>query len=80
MCSFCCFKVGTSDKVTLIPGTKENVISAWKLDDNNSETISEDDLLEADDLKKPDTSSLRGMHLYDIKITNYHFNFCYLNI
>jgi len=38
------------------------VISAWKLDDNNSETISEDDLLEADDLKKPDTSSLRGMH------------------
>ncbi|XP_026809509.1 anamorsin homolog isoform X2 [Rhopalosiphum maidis] len=53
------YKVGTSDKVTLIPGTKENVISAWKLDDNNSETISEDDLLEADDLKKPDTSSLR---------------------
>jgi len=53
------YKVGTSDKVTLISETKENVISAWKLDDNNSETISEDDLLEADDLKKPDTSSLR---------------------
>jgi len=56
----CCYKVGTSDKVTLNPETKENVISAWKLDDNNSETISEDDLLEADDLKRPDTSSLRG--------------------
>ncbi|CAH1716993.1 anamorsin homolog isoform X1 [Aphis gossypii] len=53
------YKVGTSDKVTLNPETKENVISAWKLDANNSETISEDDLLEADDLKKPDTSSLR---------------------
>ncbi|XP_025197772.1 anamorsin homolog isoform X2 [Melanaphis sacchari] len=53
------YKVGTSDKIALNPETKENVISAWKLDDNNSETISEDDLLEADDLKKPDTSSLR---------------------
>jgi len=56
-----CFEVGASDKIKLIPEEKENVISAWKLDDNNSETISEDDLLEADDLKKPDSSSLRGM-------------------
>ncbi|XP_022163922.1 anamorsin homolog [Myzus persicae] len=53
------YKVGSSDKVTLNTGAKENVISAWKLEDNNSETISEDDLLEADDLKKPDSSSLR---------------------
>lgn len=58
---FSCFKVGSSDKITLNPELKENVISAWKLEDNNSETISEDDLLEADDLKKPDSSSLRGM-------------------
>lgn len=53
------YKVGSSDKVTLNPEAKENVITAWKLDDNNPETISEDDLLEADDLKKPDSSSLR---------------------
>ncbi|CAI6369489.1 unnamed protein product [Macrosiphum euphorbiae] len=53
------YKVGSSDKVTLNSETKENVVSAWKLDDNNSETISEDDLLEADDLIKPDSSSLR---------------------
>jgi len=52
----------------LNPEAKENVISAWKLDDNNSETISEDDLLEADDLKKPDSSSLSGM-LLNIIIT-----------
>jgi len=55
---------------------KENVISAWKLDDNNSETISEDDLLEAEDLKKPDSSSLRGMQLNNIKINNFY---CYYN-
>lgn len=53
------YKVGSSDKVTLIPEAKENVVSAWKMDDNNTETISEDDLLEADDLIKPDSSSLR---------------------
>ncbi|KAL5234378.1 hypothetical protein ACI65C_001788 [Semiaphis heraclei] len=53
------YKVGASDKITLNPEEKETVISAWKLGDNNSETISEDDLLEADDLKKPDSSSLR---------------------
>ncbi|XP_015369635.1 PREDICTED: anamorsin homolog [Diuraphis noxia] len=53
------YKVGSSDKIALNPEVKENVISAWKLEDNNSETISEDDLLEADDLKKPDSSSLR---------------------
>lgn len=40
----------------------ENVISAWKVDDNNSETISEDDLLEAEDLKKPESTSLKGNH------------------
>jgi len=49
---------------------KENVVSAWKLDDNNSETISEDDLLEADDLIKPDSSSLRGMQMNNIKTNN----------
>lgn len=30
------------------------------MDDNNSEIISEDDLLEADDLKKPAADSLKG--------------------
>lgn len=48
--------------MTLNSNAKESVISAWKLDDNNSETISEDDLLEADDLKKPDVSSLKGRY------------------
>jgi len=54
----------------LIPEAKENVVSAWKMDDNNTETISEDDLLEADDLIKPDSSSLRGMQLKNIKTNN----------
>lgn len=67
MLVFACYKVGSSDKVTLNSETKENVVSAWKLDDNNSETISEDDLLEADDLIKPDSSSLRGMQMNYIK-------------
>jgi len=53
------YKVGYSDKVTLNSEAKESIVSAWKLDDNNSETISEDDLLEADDLKKPDSTSLK---------------------
>ena len=70
MLIFVCYKVGSSDKVTLNPEMKENVVSAWKLDDNNSETISEDDLLEADDLIKPDSSSLRGMQLNNIKTNN----------
>jgi len=75
---FACYKVGSSDKVTLNPETKENIVSAWKLDDNNSETISEDDLLEADDLIKPESSSLRGMKLNNIKqiIYCYYSNFC----
>jgi len=70
MLIFICCKVGSSDKVTLIPEAKENVVSAWKMDDNNTETISEDDLLEADDLIKPDSSSLRGMQLKNIKTNN----------
>ncbi|XP_025414781.1 anamorsin homolog [Sipha flava] len=53
------YEVGTSDKVTFNSETKDNVISAWSLNDNNSETISEDDLLEADDLKKPSANSLK---------------------
>lgn len=73
-CSFFGFKVGASDKITLNPEEKETVISAWKLGDNNSETISEDDLLEADDLKKPDSSSLRGMLInYTKTINNNYF-------
>lgn len=56
-----CYQVGSSDKVTLNSKANENdVVSAWKLDDNNSETIAEDDLLEADDLKRPTSSSLKG--------------------
>lgn len=53
-------QVGSSDKVALHSETKDNVISAWMSDDYNGETISEDDLLEADDLIRPVSSSLRG--------------------
>lgn len=56
------FQVGVSDKVTLNSNMNDNVISAWKLDDTNSETISEDDLLEAEDLKKPESTSLKGKY------------------
>jgi len=59
----------------LNPEVKENVISAWKLNDNDSETISEDDLLEADDLKKPDSSSLRGMQLNTHIQINFYYYF-----
>ncbi|VVC28739.1 Anamorsin [Cinara cedri] len=50
------YKVGSSDKVTF---NESNVLAAWNLQDQNAETIAEDDLLEADDLKKPISSSLR---------------------
>jgi len=54
------YEVGTSNRVTLNSKAKENVVAAWKLDDDDDpETISEDDLLEADDLKKPVQSTLR---------------------
>lgn len=53
------YKVGSSDTITLNADVKSNVISAWKMDDDDSETIAEDDLLEADDLIKPDATALK---------------------
>ena len=40
-----------------------NVAAVWKLDDtvdDDIETVDENDLLEEEDLKKPDPTSLRG--------------------
>ncbi|XP_050428577.1 anamorsin homolog [Adelges cooleyi] len=54
------YAVGSSDKVTLKTVNMGSVASAWKVDGNDDvETISEDDLLEADDLKKPESTSLK---------------------
>lgn len=56
-----CYQVGSSNKITLNGDVQSNVISAWKMDDDDSETIAEDDLLEADDLIKPDVTALKGV-------------------
>ncbi|XP_050537218.1 anamorsin homolog [Daktulosphaira vitifoliae] len=53
------YEVGSIDKVNL-KNNLNDVISAWKVDnDDATETISEEDLLEADDLKKLDSASLK---------------------
>ena len=39
----------------------------WKLEDSADDLIEDDDLLDEEDLKKPDPSSLRG----ELFITNY---------
>lgn len=52
------FKVGSSSNIILAKRTSE----VWKLDDlldDDVETIDPDDLLDEDDLKKPDPTSLR---------------------
>lgn len=53
------YELGTSTKLNFKPSEKSKTV--WKLDDNpdEAETIDPDDLLDEDDLKKPDPSSLR---------------------
>lgn len=53
------YEVGSSAKLNLKP----KVTNVWKLDDtdeDNVETIDPDNLLDDDDFKKPDPSSLKG--------------------
>lgn len=40
--------------------SNENIASVWKLDDEDDDYIRDDDLLNEEDLKKPDPSSLKG--------------------
>lgn len=57
------YEVGSSAKLNLSKPVTVNA-AVWKLDDNideDIETIDPDDLLDEDDFKKPDQSSLRGM-------------------
>lgn len=61
------FEVGSSSKLSfskqnLQVKPSENVAAVWKLDDtvdDDIETVDENDLLDEEDLKKPDPSSLR---------------------
>lgn len=57
-----CFQIGSAKKITLVDTTEkvDNVASVWKLDDED-EYIDADDLLNEDDVKKPDPSSLKGI-------------------
>jgi hypothetical protein len=60
--------VGSSSKLSFAKQDLQvkpsvNVAAVWKLDDmvdDDIETVDENDLLEEEDLKKPDPSSLRG--------------------
>lgn len=57
------YEVGSSTKLNL----KSKVANVWKLDDTedeNVETIDPDNLLDEEDFKKPDPSSLRGKLQY----------------
>lgn len=60
-CSRPSYEVGSSRKLTL----KSPVENVWKLDDTvDDDIIDEDELLDEEDLKKPDPSSLRGTKAY----------------
>ncbi|KAK7590930.1 hypothetical protein V9T40_002543 [Parthenolecanium corni] len=54
------YEIGSAKKITLVDTTEkvDNVASVWKLDDED-EYIDADDLLNEDDVKKPDPSSLK---------------------
>lgn len=70
-----CYQVGSSDKVTFDSTAKNNIVTAWKLDSDDTETIAEDDLLEADDLKKPDSSALKGRIMTILRLWHLKSNF-----
>ena len=61
-------QVGSSSKLSFLKQNLQvkpsaNVAAVWKLDDtvdDDIETVDENDLLDEEDLKKPDPSSLRG--------------------
>jgi len=61
-------QVGSSSKLSFSQQNLQvkpsaNVAAVWKLDDtvdDDIETVDESDLLEEEDLKKPDPASLRG--------------------
>lgn len=60
ICSKPSFEIGSSAKLNLKP--KADVTSVWKIDDtvdDDVETIDPDNLLDEDDLKKPDEKALR---------------------
>lgn len=72
-----CFKpkyaVGSAVKLNF---KKNDAANVWKLDDtvdDEIETIDPDNLLDEDDLKKPDPSSLRGIQSHALR--NCSFNF-----
>lgn len=58
------YEIGSSVKINLgvKSGPTETVASVWKIDcdDDNEETIDANNLLDDEDLKKPDPSSLKG--------------------
>lgn len=65
-CSKPSFEIGSSAKLSFAK-TSAPAAAVWKLDDtldDEVETIDPDTLLDDDDLKKPDPSSLRGIVIY----------------
>jgi hypothetical protein len=66
-------QVGSSSKLSFSKQNLQvkpsaNVAAVWKLDDtvdDDIETVDENDLLDEEDLKKPDPSSLRGLFLVE---------------
>jgi hypothetical protein len=69
----CVSQVGSSLKLSFAKQSLQvqpsaNVAAVWKLDDtvdDDIETIDENDLLNEEDLKKPDPASLRGELLFN---------------
>ncbi|KAJ8894775.1 hypothetical protein PR048_000082 [Dryococelus australis] len=60
------YEVGSSQKLSFASAAKQpaNMAAVWKLDDivdDDIETIDPDELLDEEDLKKPDPSSLRAI-------------------
>ena len=57
-------QVGSFKTITIsksLPSNTKEVASLWKLDDNDEDYINADELLDENDLQKPDPSSLKGI-------------------
>lgn len=60
------FQIGASSKLSFAEPAKD-VASVWKLDADDiaeDDLIDSDQLLSADDLKKPDPASLKGKNMF----------------
>lgn len=65
------FQVGSTDKIPL-NAPDSHLIATWEAHDESEEMIVEDDLLEADDLERPVSSSLKGR--YNLYLVNNRYS------